>query len=209
MGLYERSPDWGETGLVPNAYGEPITSRKIGMPQMPGTQPRALDPFTAAYRQYASGLRGFVGTIIIDRHLAEDVVHEAFLEWWQHPARYDPTRATLESWLRTIAHRRAIDRIRSREASRRRDLRLGIRDHHSTDHSLDQFDAHFSRAQLREALSALTDKQRDAVLLRYLGERSTAEVARDLDTTLGTAKTRVRDGLVALRHHLQADPAAA
>ncbi|TCU43965.1 RNA polymerase sigma-70 factor (ECF subfamily) [Curtobacterium sp. PhB25] len=170
---------------------------------MPGTQPTAIDPFTAAYRQHASGLRGFVGTIIIDRHLAEDVVHEAFLEWWQHPARYDPTRATLESWLRTIAHRRAIDRIRSREASRRRDFRLGIRDHHSTDHSLDQFDAHFSRARLRGALAELTEKQREAVILRYLGERSTEEVARDLHTTVGTAKTRVRDGLTALRHRLQ------
>ncbi|MBF4607323.1 sigma-70 family RNA polymerase sigma factor [Curtobacterium sp. VKM Ac-1393] len=176
---------------------------------MPGTQASATATFTAAYRQHASGLRGFARTIIIDHHLAEDVVHEAFLEWWQHPDRHDPARANLESWLRTIAHRRAIDRIRSLEASRNRDRRIGIRDHHGTDHGLEQFDAHFSRARLRAALSELTDKQRNAVLLRYLGERSTAEVASDLNITLGTAKTRVRDGLIALHQRLQADPAAA
>lgn len=202
-------PGLGETSGRRTAYGEPVTSRKIGPHRMRTTTESDAGIFTAAYRQYASGLRGFVRTIIVDPNLAEDVVHEAFLEFWQHPDRYDPARATLESWLRTIAHRRAIDRIRSLETSRNRDLRIGIRDHHSTDHGFDQFDAHFSRARLREALAELTDKQRDAVVLRYLGERSTAEVASALNTTLGTAKTRVRDGLSALRQRLQAGPAAA
>ena len=107
-----------------------------------------------------------MATIIIDRHLTEDVVHEAFLDLWQHPDRYNPNRADLQSWLRTLAHRRAIDRIRSLEASRNRNLRIGIRDHYSTDHTSDQFDALFTRGRLRAALAALTDKQRDAILLR-------------------------------------------
>lgn len=178
-------------------------------PRRPASIRASSEVFTAVYRQYAAGLRGFVATIIIDRHLAEDVVHEAFLELWQHPDRYDPNRADLQSWLRTIAHRRAIDRIRSLEASRSRDLRVGARDHHSVDHSTDRWDMLFIRSRLRDALAGLTQKQRDAVLLRYLCEHSAPEVAAVLGTTVGTAKTRVRDGLTALRDHLHADAPAA
>ena len=170
------------------------------------SDPRA---FTAAYQQYVPGLRRFVATIIVDRHLAEDVAHEAFLELWQHPNRYDPERADLQSWLRTVAHRRAIDRIRSLEASRNREVRIGIRDHHGVDHGSDQWDALFIRTTLRTALAELSDKQRDAVILRYLGEQNTSEVAGQLGVTVGTAKTRVRDGLIALRAHLLADIASA
>lgn len=158
--------------------------------------------FTAAYRQHSVGLRRFVGAIILDRDLAEDVVHEAFLELWRHPDRFDPTRADLQSWLRTIAHRRAVDRIRSTQSARDRDVRVGTRDHHDVDRSGDQWDTAFGRPALRAALATLTPKQRDAVVLRYLGEQSTPEVAACLGVSVGTAKTRVRDGLLALRVQL-------
>ncbi|MGN8048122.1 sigma-70 family RNA polymerase sigma factor [Curtobacterium sp. 22159] len=151
-----------------------------------------------AYRDHAVGLRGFVSTIIIDPHLAEDVVHETFLDLLLHPGQWDPTRADLLSWLRTIARRRAIDRIRSLEAARHRDLRIGIRDHDNVDHADDR-DALYTRARLRDALARLTDKQREAVLLRYLGERTIPEVAQHLGISISTAGTRVRDGVHALR----------
>jgi len=152
----------------------------------------------AAYRDHAVGLRGFVSTIIIDPHLAEDVVHETFLDLWLHPGQFDPTRADLLSWLRTIARRRAIDRIRSLEAPRHRDLRIGVRDHDSVDHADDR-DALYIRSRLRDALAGLTDKQREPVLLRYLGERTIPEVAQHLGISISTAGTRVRDGVLALR----------
>ncbi|WNY35341.1 sigma-70 family RNA polymerase sigma factor [Curtobacterium flaccumfaciens] len=91
----------------------------------------------------------------------------------------------MQSWLRTVAHRRAIDRIRSLEALRKRELRIGTRDHHSVDRDDDQRDALFLRPTLRIALADLSDKQRDAVVLRYFGERSTAEVASQLGITVG------------------------
>ncbi|KQS06222.1 hypothetical protein ASG04_16880 [Curtobacterium sp. Leaf183] len=159
--------------------------------------------FTTAYRQHSVGLRRFVGAIILDRYMAEDVVHETYLELWRHPERFDPTRADLQSWLRTIAHRRAVDRIRSTQSARDRDVRVGTRDHHDVDRSSDQWDAVFGRPELRAALATLTTKQRDAVILRYLGEHSTPEVAEHLGISVGTAKTRVRDGLLALRVQLQ------
>lgn len=178
------------------------------MPHVRTVDRTASDAFTASYQQYAPGLRRFVTTIIIDRHLAEDVVHEAFVEFWRHPDRYDATRADLQSWLRTIAHRRAIDRIRSREASRSRDIRIGIRDLHDVDPGIDRLDALHTRILLQAALAQLTPKQRDALVLRYLGERNTSEVADELGTTLGAAKTRIRDGLLMLRTHLLHDASA-
>lgn len=134
---------------------------------------------TAAYQDHAVGLRGFVSTIVIDPHLAEDVIHETFLHLWLLPDQWDPTSADLLSWLQTIAHRRAIDRIRSFEAARHRDLRIGIRDHDNVDHAYDQ-DTLYIRARLRDALAGQTDKQREAVLLRYLGECTVLEVAQHL-----------------------------
>ena len=156
---------------------------------------------TAAYRSHAVGLREFVSTIIIDPHLAEDVVHETFLHLWLHPGQWDPTRADLLSWLRTIAHRRAIDRIRSLEAARHRDLRIGIRDYIGVVQADDR-DGLFTRGQLSAALAGLTDKQREAVLLRYLGERTIPEVSQHLGISISTAGTRVRDGVLALRQAL-------
>jgi RNA polymerase sigma-70 factor (ECF subfamily) len=155
--------------------------------------------FLIIYNTHAASLRRFIGAIILDRHLAEDVVHEAFLDLWLHPSKFNSDKADLRSWLRTISHRRAIDRIRSIEAARSRDLRIGIRDYQSIDHSTDQWDETFAHAELHAAIGKLTPKQREAVVLRYLGERSGPEVAREVGTTVGTAKTRVRDGLVALR----------
>lgn len=177
------------------------------MPHAHSPQQAAADALTNAYRQHAVRLRWFVTRIIVDRHLAEDIVHEAFLELWIHPNRHDPEQADLQSWLRTIAHRRAIDRIRSIESARHRDLRIGTREHRGIDHTTDRWDVLFTRSTLRRALGTLTDKQRDAVVLRYLGEQSVPEVARQLGITVGAAKTRVRDGLIALRTHLE--PAAA
>jgi RNA polymerase sigma-70 factor (ECF subfamily) len=165
----------------------------------PTREQRAL--CTAAYRDHAVGLRGFVTTIIIDPYLAEDVVHETFLDLWLHPGRWDSARSDLPSWLRTIAHRRAIDRIRSLEAARHRDLRIGIRDYDSGSQE-DGRDALFTRPRLRQALDGLTDKQREAVLLRYLGERTIPEVAQHLGISISTAGTRVRDGILALRNAL-------
>lgn len=190
------------------AYGEAFTAERAHMSEQTIRPPATSldDVFTRAYRTHAVGLRGFISTIILDPHLAEDVVHEAFIELWQHPDRFDPTRADLQSWLRTIAHRRAIDRIRSLEASRARDLRFGTRDVATSNHDPDQWDTLFSRPLLHAALARLTERQRTAVSLRYLGERTTIELADTLQVSVGTAKTRVRDALLLLRQHLAAAP---
>ncbi|NII41803.1 RNA polymerase sigma-70 factor (ECF subfamily) [Curtobacterium flaccumfaciens] len=155
--------------------------------------------FDGLYRRLAPGLRHFTRNIIRDADLAEDVTHDAFIELWERPERFDPTKATLQSWLRTIAHRRAIDRIRSRESARARDLRVGSREQEYVDAGTDAMDTKLIRPQLMSALAELSAKQRDAVVLRYLHEFTGTELADRLGINVGTARTRTRDGLMALQ----------
>lgn len=155
--------------------------------------------FDGLYRRLAPGLRHFTRSIIRDVDLAEDVTHDAFIELWERPERFNPTKATLQSWLRTIAHRRAIDRIRSRESSRARDFRVGSLEQDSIDMGTDAIDTMLIRPRLMSALAELSVKQRDAVVLRYLHELTGTELAERLGTNVCTAKTRTRDGLMALQ----------
>jgi RNA polymerase sigma-70 factor (ECF subfamily) len=136
-----------------------------------------------------------------DAWLAEDVTQEVMLVWRLAP-RYDPAHPAI-AWIRTIATRRAIDRVRKTQADRERDRRLGIRDHEAVDHSsVDRAEAVLDRLALRRALGTLPERQRRAVVLRYLADLSGPELGRALGVPTGTAKSRARDGVLTLRQKL-------
>lgn len=137
-----------------------------------------------------------------DVWLAEDVTQDVMLEVWRLAPRYDPSHPVI-AWIRTIATRRAIDRVRKAQADRERDRRLGIRDHEALDHSsLDRAEAVLDRQALRRALGTLPERQRHAVVLRYLADLSGPELGRALGVPTGTAKSRARDGVLTLRRTL-------
>jgi len=159
--------------------------------------------FAALYDATSRRLFGLVLRIVRDHAMSEEVTQEVYLDVWRHCTRFDPERGSAISWLMTIAHRTAVDRVRASEASRRRD------DAHAATHRDVEFDTTAERGQasleaqrVRRALTTLTDAQRSAVELAYLGGYTHAEVARLLDLPLGTAKTRIRDGLIRLRDTL-------
>jgi RNA polymerase sigma-70 factor, ECF subfamily len=159
--------------------------------------------FAALYDATSRRLFGLVLRIVRDHAMSEEVTQEVYLDVWRHSARFDAQRGSAMSWLMTIAHRTAVDRVRASEASRRRD------DAHATTHQDVEFDTTAESAQasleaqrVRRALTTLTDAQRSAVELAYLGGYTHTEVARLLDLPLGTAKTRIRDGLIRLRDTL-------
>jgi RNA polymerase sigma-70 factor (ECF subfamily) len=159
--------------------------------------------FAELYDATSRRLYGLVLRIVRDHAMSEEVTQEVYLDVWRQCARGDPERGSAISWLLTIAHRSAVDRVRASEASRRRD------DAHAATHQDIDFDTTAESAQasleaqrVRRALTTLTDAQRSAVELAYLGGYTHTEVARLLDLPLGTAKTRIRDGLIRLRDTL-------
>ncbi|MEP7018482.1 MAG: sigma factor-like helix-turn-helix DNA-binding protein, partial [Actinomycetota bacterium] len=105
--------------------------------------------------------------------------------------------------LMTIGHRKAVDRVRSAEAARRRDTAYEARDQGALfDQTVEQAHSNLDAQRVRRALDTLTGAQRGAIELAYFGGYTHREVAAMLDLPLGTAKTRIRDGLIRLRDTL-------
>lgn len=158
------------------------------------------ESFAALYDATSRRIFGLVLRIVRDHAMSEEVTQEVYLDVWRTSSRFDPSKGSALSWLMTIAHRTAVDKVRSSEASRRRD------DAHAAATQPVEFDetaetAHSSleAQRVRKALDTLTEAQRSAVELAYLGGYTHTEVAALLDLPLGTAKTRIRDGLIRLR----------
>jgi len=146
---------------------------------------------------------GVVRRVVRDPAQSEEVAQEVLVEVWRTAARFDPTRGSAGTWILTMAHRRAIDRVRSEQASRDRNHRVGSAQHaREFDEVAEQVEVAFEHEQVRRALGSLTDLQREAVELAYYKGHTYREVASLLDTPLGTVKTRMRDGLIRLRDAL-------
>lgn len=159
--------------------------------------------FAELYDATSSRVYGLVRRVLRDPHQAEEVAQEVFLEVWRTSARYDEQRGSAQAWILTIAHRRAVDRVRAAESASRRDETYERRNR-EVEHDTTAEAAHASleARRVRAALAALTPVQSEAVSLAYLGGYTHTEVATLLDLPLGTAKTRIRDGLIRLRDNL-------
>lgn len=161
----------------------------------------------AAYEQLfdrVSGqVYGVVRRVVRDPSQSEEVTQEVLVEVWRTAARFDPDRGSAGTWILTMAHRRAIDRVRSEQASRDRNHRVGSGQRgRDFDEVAEQVEVAFEHEQVRRALGSLTDLQREAVELAYYKGHTYREVAELLDAPLGTVKTRMRDGLIRLRDAL-------
>lgn len=159
--------------------------------------------FAQLYDALAPRVLGMVVRILRDRHQSEEVTQEVFLQVWQNAPRFDPQRGSATSWVLTTAHRRAVDRVRSSESTRRRDDAHAERSVETAfDETADQVEASMEAARVRAALTVLTPLQREAIELAYYGGHTHVEVSRLLSVPVGTAKTRIRDGLIRLRDAL-------
>ena len=161
--------------------------------------------FARLYDATAPRVYGLVLRVVRDPAQAEEVTQEAYVEIWRTAARFDPDRGSPLSWLLTIAHRKAVDRVRSAEASSRRETTYHQQDPvHATPHdsTAEQAETSMEARRVRDALGRLTEAQREAIGLAYFGGYTHTQVASMLDLPVGTAKTRIRDGLIRLRDHL-------
>lgn len=161
------------------------------------------DAFAQLYDLVAPMVYGLARRVVRDGALAEDVTQEVFIEVWRQAPRFQPSKGAARSWIVTIAHRRAVDRVRREEARRGREERDAARNQSVEGAgpleivlSLEEHD------QLRIALDTLSPVQREAIRLAFLDGHTHTEVAELLDLPLGTAKSRIRDGLLRLRDRM-------
>ena len=156
--------------------------------------------FAEVYDLTSAKVYGLVVRVLRNPAQSEEVVQECYLEIWRNASRFDPARGSASAWIMTIAHRRAVDRVRASEADTRRDRDYGVANHvvHHDD-TAETAETRIEARRVRAALDTLTPTQREAIELAYLGGYTHTEVAVMLDLPLGTAKTRIRDGLIRLR----------
>ena len=153
--------------------------------------------FSRAYAQHARGVHAVALGVLGDQARAQDVVQDVFLRLWRRPEAFDMRRGTLGPYLRVMARSRAIDLHRETRASERVADRLRVRtvgEEQAADPRLAP-----ERHDLRVALRELPDGQREAVVLTYWAGLTAEEIARHAGVPLGTAKSRVRLGVMRLR----------
>jgi RNA polymerase sigma-70 factor, ECF subfamily len=156
------------------------------------------DAFTALYDAIAPRVYGLIRRVLRDPAIAEEVAQEALVEVWRAAARFDPSRGSAAGWIFTIAHRRAVDRVRAEQAAADRERRTATTSV-PFDDVIEEVTARLEQQEVRRCLRALTRLQREAILLAYYGGLTYREVADRLGTALPTVKTRMRDGLIRLR----------
>jgi RNA polymerase sigma-70 factor (ECF subfamily) len=156
--------------------------------------------FAAVYDALSSRVYGLVLRVLRDAAQAEEVAQEVFVEVWRTAARFDPARGSAASWVLTLAHRRAVDRVRSAQAAADRDRRVAATEQlPPVDHVVEEVAATMERRQVRGCLQALTALQRESLVLAYYSGHTYREVAAMLEIPLPTVKSRMRDGLIRLR----------
>ncbi|HEY2509131.1 MAG TPA: sigma-70 family RNA polymerase sigma factor [Streptosporangiaceae bacterium] len=154
--------------------------------------------FEDVYDRLAGQVYGLIRRVVRDPAQSEEVAQEVLLEVWRSASRFDPSRGSAVTWVLTIAHRRAIDRIRSETAAAEREHRTA-QVPAATDEVAESVEASLEAERIRRCLDGLTELQRESITLAYYGGYTYAQVAVLLGTALGTIKTRIRDGLIRLR----------
>ncbi|HEX7309448.1 MAG TPA: ECF RNA polymerase sigma factor SigK [Lentzea sp.] len=156
--------------------------------------------FGQLYDLVSGAVFGLVRRVLRDQAQSEEVFQEVMLEVWRTASRFDADRGKAMTWILTMTHRRAVDRVRSAQSAADRDERVAALNVPTPfDEVVEQVTERLEQRKVRRCLSFLTELQRESVLMAYYQGYSYPEVASLLDVPLGTVKTRMRDGLIRLR----------
>ena len=165
-----------------------------------------LDSLQELYDRYKTMAYSIALRITSDAALAEDVVQDAFLGVWRNAGRYVEGRGSVKTWMLSIVHHRAVDAVRRRrpttELPEREDVpppALQLPD------IWNDVAAGLDREEIAAAMATLSDVQREAIELAYWSGLTQQEISERTGTPLGTVKSRVRLGLLALRRALVGD----
>jgi RNA polymerase sigma-70 factor, ECF subfamily len=154
--------------------------------------------FDLVYEQLREPIQRQVRAVLRDPAQSEEVTQEVLLELWRTAFRYDPAKGSAVTWAMTIAHRRAIDRVRRSVASAAREQQA-VRPEALWNEPAEAAADALDRERLLRCLDQLSDLQREAITLAFYGGNTYGQVAAILDVPLGTVKARIRDALIKLR----------
>ena len=197
MGISDAGPRRGPGSAAGQAPGAGLEALLGGVAR--GDQAA----FEAVCACAAATVFGVVRSVVRDPFQAQEVAQEVLLEVWRCASRFQPGKGSAMAWVTTIAHRRAIDRVRSEQRSADRQLRAFS---HAVayDEVAETAQANLDRERVRRCLRSLSSLQRESVTLAYYGGYTMREIAALLAVPEGTVKTRMRDGLIRLRDCLGA-----
>jgi RNA polymerase sigma-70 factor (ECF subfamily) len=162
------------------------------------------DAYAAVYDRTSGQVLGMVLAVVRDPAQSEEVAQEVMLEVWRSASRFNPDLGTANAWVMTMAHRRAVDRVRSEHKSSERERRVAVAEI-AYDEVTEAVEARLDRERVRRCLGSLTPLQRESLTLAYYGGYTYRQVSDLLGVATGTIKTRMRDGLIRLRDCLGVD----
>lgn len=159
-----------------------------------------VEAFAALYDHTRARVYGLAIRVLGDQGYSEETTQEVYLHVWRGAAKFDPAAGSAISWLLTLAHRRAVERVRSEQAARLREGRYGtVYAERPAASVADVVIADDERRKVAECLGSLSDNQRECLELAYYQGLTYREVSERLVVKLSTIKSRMRDGLRALR----------
>jgi RNA polymerase sigma-70 factor (ECF subfamily) len=161
------------------------------------------DAFARLYDRTSNRVYGVVWRVLRSADHAAEVTQEVYTEVWRQASRFDPSKGTVFAWITTMAHRRAVDRVRSVTSEVARDENYAVAETgRDVDHVWEGVEQRLDAERVRKGMESLTPIQREALTLAYFGGYTQSQVAALLKLPLGTVKTRIRDGLIGLRDAL-------
>lgn len=156
--------------------------------------------FAEFYQLTSRRVFGMARRVLIDPELSEDTTQEVFLQVWQSAGKFNPEAGSPLSWLMTISHRRAVDKVRSAQSATDREAKYGASSQDVAHDSVSaEVDSKLEAEAVVRCLETLTDTQQESVRLAYYGGLTYREVAEELNAAVPTIKSRIRDGLIRLK----------
>jgi RNA polymerase sigma-70 factor (ECF subfamily) len=187
-----------------STYDELIMERKDDVAIASRLLSRDESTLRSVIKQYGGLVHGMARRVIAEPSLAEEVAQDTFLALWRRPGAFDPGRGSLQAFLLGVARNKAVDLVRREEALRRAKDALAAEVKLVPVEETPSFGIE-ERQAVASALASLSEVQREALVLAYFGGRTYREVAEELNIPEGTAKTRLRDGLIKLREMMQVE----